>query len=118
MHSPSARRAVAKSFLLGLDPGLLGLDPALAPAGAVGQSFVLGFRRGPVNDRETTGNCGVAWERNRAAQGAIAPSPQVGPPKNLAKVGVAGSSPVVRSKIRCLTCGNAPRGSLTRGHRL
>jgi hypothetical protein len=59
-------------------------DPASigpwAPTGAVETSFLLGSRRGPVSDRETTRSDGVAWERKRGAQGQIRPTPQVREP--------------------------------------
>jgi hypothetical protein len=67
-----------------------------------------GSRQGPVNDRERTRNDGVAWERKRPAHPlsrAIAAGHGTCP-RNFAKVGVAGSSPVVRSKKRSLTSGN------------
>jgi hypothetical protein len=67
-----------------------------APTGAVGESFLLGSRRGPVNDRETTGNSPVAWDENALLTRHIGGSSQVRKrgPRNLARVGVAGSSPV------------------------
>ena len=59
----------------------------------------LGSRRGPVNDRATTRIDGVQCERKRASSGAVGRegAGQTTGPSNLAKVGVAGSNPVVRS---------------------
>jgi hypothetical protein len=62
-----------------------------------------GSRRGPVSDRATTRNDPVAWERKHRAHerdGSDAAGQRTGL-CNLAKVGVAGSNPVVRSRETC-----------------
>ena len=59
-----------------------------------------GSRRGPVNEPATTRNDPIARERKRRAHGpdgGDAAGQRIGP-CYLAKVGVAGSNPVVRSK--------------------
>jgi hypothetical protein len=59
-----------------------------------------GSRGGPVTHRETTRTDGVARERKCPVHGpdrSIAAGHRTGP-SNLAKVGVAGSNPVVRSR--------------------
>jgi hypothetical protein len=79
-----------------------------------------GSRRGPVNDRERTRNGGVARELKRAAHGpdqTIAAGLE-SRPWNLAKVGVAGSNPVVRSRKSTSDqqqCGGPRTGGLSCG---
>ena len=59
-----------------------------------------GSRRGPVNERATTRNYGVARERKHTAHGLGSGNAagQRSESSYLAKVGVAGSNPVVRSR--------------------
>jgi hypothetical protein len=59
-----------------------------------------GSRRGPVNERATTRNDGVARERKHTAHGSGRGNAagQRSESRHLAKVGVAGSNPVVRSR--------------------
>jgi hypothetical protein len=61
----------------------------------------MGSRRGPVNERATTRNYGVARERKHTAHGPGRGNAagQRSESSYLAKVGVAGSNPVVRSRI-------------------
>jgi len=60
----------------------------------------MGSRRGPVNERATTRNYGVARERKHTAHGPGRGNAagQRSESSYLAKVGVAGSNPVVRSR--------------------
>jgi hypothetical protein len=68
-----------------------------------GRLTTQGSRRGPVNERVRTRTDSVACERKPAGHRPTEATPQVseaGPPTFFAKVGVAGSNPVVRSKNR------------------
>ena len=79
-----------------------GVEPARDSIGSSRPSsrHLSGSRRGPVNERATTQDDPVARERKSPAQG---PDRDVAAghrtrPCHLAKVGVAGSNPVVRSR--------------------
>jgi hypothetical protein len=99
--SSSPRRGVGGVLLIGVGSGYWGWIRPWAPHGSRRGVLLMGARWGPVNDRETTGNSRVVQERRRAAQGAnrAVAAGRKRRPTNLAKVGVAGSNPVVRSGI-------------------